>query len=251
MAIESTPPLWVNALFPKQRLERVRDTRILHTTERDVRVKYSDNVLDTALLQREALWLSRVESLGVDTHQCLNFFKDGHRGVLKTTYLEGKSLSSMRRDIPTLLNKKALIREILSNLISETEQLHSVGVVHGDIKPANIIISSKGKLSLIDFSNARRMGDQWLERGVSQSTLSFAYPRNDKLASSNHDYYAILVTISSLFDESTRPLYTDFKCWTQLLINNLNKLHSSSFVKERVLAYVKTISEDLEKQSSS
>lgn len=250
MAVELTVPLWVSALVPEHRLERVCNTRILHTPERDMRVKFSDNVLDTALLQREALWLSRVGTLGVDTHQCLGFFKDGSRGLLTTTYIEGRSLSDVIREATPNGAQSINMSDIVLRLFREVEQLHQLGIVHGDIKPANIIVQRDGTLSLIDFSNARRVGELWAERGVSQSTQSFAYPKGDKSASPIHDYYALLVTILTVVGGSYKPLLSDFESWTCMLLERLQFLRLSTQLTDRVEALVKAITKDLQLPNS-
>lgn len=246
VTVELTVPLWVSSLVPEHRLERVNNTRILHTTERDVRLKFSDNILDTALLQREALWLSRVGSLGVDTHQCLRFFKDGSRGLLTTTYIEGVSLSERIRESAVGSIQAIGAADIVLSLISQVEQLHQLGIVHGDIKPANVIVKHDGTVSLIDFSNARRVGELWSERGVSQSTQSFAYPRGDESASLIHDYYALLVTILAVVGGAYKPLLDDFESWTCVLLERLQLLRLSSQLSGRIESIVKAIKNDLE-----
>ncbi|MGR5284110.1 protein kinase domain-containing protein [Vibrio maritimus] len=247
MAIESAPPLWVNTVVPEHRLERLPNTRILHTAERDIRIKFSDNVLDTALLQREALWLSRAETLGVETHRCLRFFKDGCRGVLTTSYIDGKSLSELIRVHPVVDHGSGRCSSIVGNLISQIEQLHRVGIVHGDIKPSNVVIADNSKVSLIDFSNARRLGENWSERGVSQSTQSFAYPREDKQASQLHDYYALLVTVSSLVGVSLKPTRHNFEIWSRSLIAEIQKLSFPNKLTEQIIQLVEVIGDDLNK----
>lgn len=247
MAIESTPPLWVSTVVPEHRLERLPNTRILYTAERDIRIKFSDNVLDTALLQREALWLSRVATFGVETHRCLRFFKDGCRGILTTSYINGKSLSELIRVHPVVEYGSSRCGTIVGNLINQIEQLHRVGIVHGDIKPSNVVIADNGKVSLIDFSNARRLGENWSERGVSQSTQSFAYPREDKRASQLHDHYALLVTMSSLVGVSIKPTRHKFEIWSHSLIAEIQKLGFLTTLVEQIIHLVEVIGDDLTK----
>ncbi|HPB30772.1 MAG TPA: protein kinase [Candidatus Sumerlaeota bacterium] len=74
-------------------------------------------------------------------------------------YVEGISLGDRIRKGPaTLAEGIDLIRQISEALI----YLHSKGIVHRDVKPSNILISSEGLVKLTDFgiSRMRRMEDQ-------------------------------------------------------------------------------------------
>ena len=50
-----------------------------------------------------------------------------------------------------------MTRYILDQMLSGMRYLHSHGIVHRDIKPENLLINSKGKLIIADFSFAVRM----------------------------------------------------------------------------------------------
>lgn len=167
-----------------------------------VRAKYSETLIDTMMLQREALWLSRLNSQGLSTQRSLDFYRDGNRAALLTNYIEGQSLSDLLHQ--DKLNDIDAISSIIDQLLSELEELHRCGFVHGDIKPSNILLSEQNILSFIDFSNARRVGDSWQERGVEQYSPSYVYPNN---ASSQRrkreahpvcDSYASLITVALL-----------------------------------------------------
>lgn len=48
----------------------------------------------------------------------------------------------------------AIIKTIMRRLLRALGRLHSLGIVHRDVKPANILLTSKGELRLIDFGAA-------------------------------------------------------------------------------------------------
>lgn len=62
------------------------------------------------------------------------------------------------------------IQEIISDLFSVLDFLHSNGVIHGDIKPGNMVFHD-GKLKLIDFGKCRRgylnTDGEWYFKGAS------------------------------------------------------------------------------------
>lgn len=67
------------------------------------------------------------------------------------TPLEAESL----RDCPAQYKKS-----LMDQMISVVLRLHDRGIVHGDIKPANMLICSDDKLRLCDFAEARKVDDE-------------------------------------------------------------------------------------------
>lgn len=178
-----------------------------------VRTKYSETLIDTLMLQREALWLSRLNSQGLSSQRCLDFYRDGTRAALLTNYIEGQSLSEFIQRNQT--SDVALVANIIDQLLSELEELHRRGYVHGDIKPSNILLSEQRIVSFIDFSNARRVGDSWQERGIEQYSPSYRYPKNafsqlrHREAHPVCDSYASLITIALLIGAPANNLPVD------------------------------------------
>lgn len=50
------------------------------------------------------------------------------------------------------------IQEMLAQVLQGLQYLHSRGVVHGDVKPSNIVVTYDGKYKLIDFDAAASIG---------------------------------------------------------------------------------------------
>lgn len=48
---------------------------------------------------------------------------------------------------------------LTEQMISVVHALHNKGIIHGDIKPANMLLCSDGKLRLCDFQEARKVDD--------------------------------------------------------------------------------------------
>ena len=47
----------------------------------------------------------------------------------------------------------------LQDLLAAIKHLHSLGLVHNDINPANIMLDQEGTLILIDFDSCRNIGE--------------------------------------------------------------------------------------------
>lgn len=59
--------------------------------------------------------------------------------------------------------------ELFNQLLKTLGQVHSLGILHRDVKPSNILISAEGDAFLIDFGSAR----QWLMDITQRQTVEF------------------------------------------------------------------------------
>lgn len=132
----------------------------------------SGSQLDRAMqsLLREVSAISRLDHPGVAR------FEDvfGANGTLyfAMDFVEGESLSSLlgrRRGLSA-----ASFADIAQRLIDAVAALHTADVLHGDIKPANIILRKDKSLVLIDFGSAERLSD--LDYSEAVVTPGFSAP---------------------------------------------------------------------------
>ena len=66
---------------------------------------------------------------------------------------------------------------ILKEILRGLEMLHSLQIVHADLKPANILISTKGKPLISDYGISRILRkDFTFESGTLEATLKYAAP---------------------------------------------------------------------------
>jgi peptidoglycan hydrolase-like protein with peptidoglycan-binding domain len=68
------------------------------------------------------------------------------------------------------------IDRILSSLLEGLEAIHAAGLLHHDIKPANIIVDPRGNPTLIDFGGARAAMAGRMAATAAASTLDYAAP---------------------------------------------------------------------------
>ncbi len=78
---------------------------------------------------------------------------DGRAG-LWTELVNGQSLEDVLASSPTLPLYDAV--EIGSRLCDALAALHTQGIVHGDIKPSNVMLEDSGRVVLMDFGAAQR-----------------------------------------------------------------------------------------------
>lgn len=95
-------------------------------------------------------------------------------GVIRMEYLEGKTLLDYIKDNdidkPT---KICLIRDLAEGL----SHLHGFGVIHRDVKPANVIITKEGVPKWVDFGFAKRESDiDVTHEGKSLGTVKYSAP---------------------------------------------------------------------------
>ena len=97
-------------------------------------------------------------------------FRYGHRlamcPYIVMEYVQGETLKSRLAQSQT---DRASVPQILSFIVMVARALHYVhqrGILHGDIKPANIIVTPSGTPKIMDFGVARRSLDQQARRLV-------------------------------------------------------------------------------------
>ncbi|MEZ4746909.1 MAG: serine/threonine-protein kinase [Calditrichia bacterium] len=90
----------------------------------------------------------------------------GDYHFLALDWVNGQNLKEFQQSQPNL--PLAAIREILRQLLAALAYAHGKGIVHRDVKPANILIDRGGTVQLTDFGLARILVDTEFTR---QNTL--------------------------------------------------------------------------------
>ncbi|MDQ3957571.1 MAG: Stk1 family PASTA domain-containing Ser/Thr kinase [Actinomycetota bacterium] len=84
-------------------------------------------------------------------------------------YIEGKSLGELVAEGGALLPERAA--EITADVAAALERAHSSGLVHRDIKPTNIMVTSTGQTKVTDFGIARALGQSTEQTQMTQTGM--------------------------------------------------------------------------------
>lgn len=82
------------------------------------------------------------------------FWKANGTAYFVMPFYDGQTLSEVRRLQPGKVNE-ALLRTVLDGVLGALEALHGQHIVHRDIAPDNILLTTQGRPVLLDFGSAR------------------------------------------------------------------------------------------------
>ena len=120
-------------------------------------------------------------------------------------YIPGRTLAEVMQG--DLFKRREAVRTCI-DLCDILEELHSRGIVHGDIKPENIIISSSGKLYLIDLDASHFVKEDVGRDTVMMGTPGYASPEQFGFGRSDprSDIYAVGILLNIMMT-GQHPLY--------------------------------------------
>jgi predicted Ser/Thr protein kinase len=104
-------------------------------------------------LQREAKKAQELAHPNIVT--VYDFDRDGTTVYLTMEYLSGKPLAQMLRDPGFAGLPYAEVVRIVGGIVRGLAYAHERGFVHCDLKPANIFLTERGEVKVIDFGIAR------------------------------------------------------------------------------------------------
>ena len=130
-------------------------------------------------------------------------------------YIDGESLKERLRRTGQPMSEQE-VEDVLRQVLDALGEVHSQGLYHMDLKPANIMIDSKGVVKLIDFGASKQFNT---EKGGALSTSAVTYTngyapreqmeRNYQKFGPWTDFYALGATLYNVLSNRTPPMPTD------------------------------------------
>ena len=127
---------------------RALDTRL----HRQVAIKLPSDVFSgdeafAARFEREAQTAARLSHPNLVP--VYDYGVEGDRPFLVSEYIDGASLAELRDE-----GQPPATEELGRAILDALAHIHAVGIVHRDVKPANILVDSGGRILLTDFGIA-------------------------------------------------------------------------------------------------
>ena len=118
---------------------------------------------------------------------------DGHSKSIVMELVGGKTLHQL---LSTTRLSRDQILDIVCQLADAMAQAHAAGLIHGNLKPANLMIEPSGQLRIMDFGLARKIDPLATESGdvlQTQGTIAYLAPEilNGKHPGPLSDIYAV------------------------------------------------------------
>jgi len=118
-------------------------------------------------------------------------------------YIEGESLRDVQKRTGIPFSEQEVL-SILSQMLDALNTIHQHGLLHMDIKPANIMIDQSGKCTLIDFGASKQSAAS--DGATTSSTLAYTpgYAPVEQIGGSSDrwgpwtDFYALGATLYNL-----------------------------------------------------
>ena len=144
--------------------------------------KVALKVLAAALAENERFrqrFLSESElAASLDHGNVIPIYEAGQAGdslFIAMRYVEGSDLKALLREGP-LPDERAVA--VAAQVAGALDAAHTSGLVHGDVKPSNVLIDAHGHAYLADFGLTKRLGDPRSPEGDAQllGTIDYVAP---------------------------------------------------------------------------
>lgn len=109
---------------------------------------------DEEMLTRFRLEFNTLFKLNHENLTAVYEFRNSERGIpyFIMEFIEGKEITQIPFEIEKFYN-------FLRQIFSVFKYVHSNGIIHGDIKPANILVTQKNEIKILDFGLSHRINE--------------------------------------------------------------------------------------------
>ncbi|MBN2378179.1 sigma 54-interacting transcriptional regulator [candidate division WOR-3 bacterium] len=141
-------------------------------TGKDVAVKMATEPDSTHRLEREFAMLERFDHPGI--LKVFKFSINNNLPYFTMEFIEGEPFNEFLLKCHGSEDFSTLFTEVFGQVVAILALIHHQGVVHADVKPANLLVRDSGEPVLLDFGFAE---DYMLERGrPPRGTLDYVAP---------------------------------------------------------------------------
>jgi serine/threonine protein kinase/tetratricopeptide (TPR) repeat protein len=154
---------------------------------RVVAVKVISAQLDSQPEQRERFFREARAAAQLSHRNIVTIFDLGEQdGVpfLAMQYLEGRDLEQRMREAEGMLLSRKL--EVALMVCEGLAHAHACGVIHRDVKPANIFLTDDGQAKILDFGLARLVTSELTRSNMMVGTVNYMAPEQLRGEKSDH-----------------------------------------------------------------
>jgi len=172
-----------------------------------------------ARLRQEAMFSGKLSHPSIVTiHE---FIEQDNGAYLVMEFVEGITLADRMAEPATEATIISLLRQIADAL----DYAHSEGLVHRDVKPANMLVTARGQLKVTDFGIAKLLNDTiaggQTQTGFVRGTAHYLSPEQiEQRGISGHSDQFSLGVIAYQWLSGRKPF--DGESWTSLLYQILH-----------------------------
>ena len=124
-----------------------------HLAVKVLTVRFDDFFSSLAVMHQEA---SKLQTL---THpnivRVFDCDRDGQTVFMTMEYLDGTPLKFLIKKASNETPDRAVALKVIESMVAALEFAHAKHIVHGDLKPGNVIVTKSGEVKVIDFGIAR------------------------------------------------------------------------------------------------
>ncbi len=150
--------------------------------EREVAIKvlrpeiaHQKNLLER--FRTEAVTLAKLNYPGIA--MLYSFLQEGDQFYMILEYVPGKTLECVEQEHGALDYKTAV--PLFVKILEAMQPAHEMGIMHRDVKPANIMLTTWGSVKLMDFGIARVLGAaRQTRQGALVGTMEYIAPERIK-----------------------------------------------------------------------
>lgn len=168
-----------------------------------LREDLAEDIVFLRRFEREAKNLTRLQHPNIV--RCYGLEREGRTAFMLMDYIDGWTLRSEIFDTNGPLTTKRMV-EIMQPVCSALNYAHQMGMVHCDVKSANIMISKNGTVYLTDFGIARGM-DAATSTLVGIGTPAYMAPEliKGQDPTPQTDIYAMGIVLYEMLTRGERP----------------------------------------------